>query len=77
MLAKAVQKLLASSPELTDQLHGELKPKIAATAMEGGAREGSVKRVLLVRDRKTGESWRFGFVEFAGVEVITTPNGLA
>ncbi|KAF8470039.1 hypothetical protein BDZ91DRAFT_771230 [Kalaharituber pfeilii] len=40
----------------------------AAAAVPGGAREGSVKRVLLVRDRRTGESWRFGFVEFAGVE---------
>lgn len=71
MLAKAVQKLLASSTEGTDQSHGDLKPKITATTVEGGAREGSVKRVLLVRDRRTGESWRFGFVEFAGVEVIT------
>ncbi|KAI5852560.1 hypothetical protein DFP73DRAFT_470835 [Morchella snyderi] len=30
-----------------------------------GAKESSVKRVLLVRDRKTDESWRYGFVEFA------------
>lgn len=30
-----------------------------------GAREASLKRILLVRDRKTDESWRYGFVEFA------------
>jgi RNA-binding protein 5/10 len=30
-----------------------------------GAKETSLKRVLLVRDRKTDESWRYGFVEFA------------
>lgn len=30
-----------------------------------GAKEASLKRVLLVRDRKTDESWRYGFVEFA------------
>lgn len=30
-----------------------------------GAKESSIKRVLLVRDRKTDESWRYGFVEFA------------
>lgn len=30
-----------------------------------GAKEASVKRILLVRDRKTDESWRYGFVEFA------------
>ena len=30
-----------------------------------GAKESSLKRVLLVRDRRSGESWRFGFVEFS------------
>ncbi|CAZ84419.1 unnamed protein product [Tuber melanosporum] len=30
-----------------------------------GAKESSLKRILLVRDRKTNESWRYGFAEFS------------
>lgn len=70
MLAKGVQKLLAFNPDSTEHAQVDAKSKQGASAVEGGAREGSIKRVLLVRDRRTGESWRFGFVEFAGVEVI-------
>ncbi|TKA82282.1 hypothetical protein B0A49_00435 [Cryomyces minteri] len=33
-----------------------------------GAPEGSIKRVLLVRDRRTNKSWGYGFVEFHRVE---------
>jgi hypothetical protein len=32
-------------------------------------REGSLRRVLLVRDRRTNESWGYGFAEFAGITV--------
>lgn len=39
--------------------------KLAVPASAGGASESSVKRVLLVRDRRTNESWRFGFAEFS------------
>lgn len=44
-------------------------PKVASTTGDAnlGAREGSLRRVLLVRDRKTNESWHYGFVEFANV----------
>ena len=28
-----------------------------------------IRRILLVKDRQTNESWRFGFAEFATVEV--------
>ena len=70
MLAKGVQKLLAPSPNSAEHTQGG--PKNGATVVEDGAREGSVKRVLLIRDRRTDESWRFGFVEFAGVEVVTS-----
>ncbi|KAJ5116327.1 G-patch domain protein [Penicillium angulare] len=43
------------------------KGKVASTTGDAnlGAREGSIRRVLLVRDRKTNESWRYGFAEFA------------
>lgn len=33
-----------------------------------GAKEGTLRRILLVRDRKTNDSWKFGFAEFASVE---------
>ncbi len=33
-----------------------------------GAKPGSLRRVFLMRDRKTNESWRYGFAEFATVE---------
>lgn len=68
LLAKGVQKLLV--PDLTEQPQGDANPRSGPAAVEVGARQGSVKRVLLVRDRRTGESWRFGFVEFATVEVL-------
>lgn len=43
--------------------------KVASTTGDAnlGAREGSIRRVLLVRDRKTNESWHYGFAEFANV----------
>jgi hypothetical protein len=44
--------------------------KVASTTGDAnlGAKEGTLRRVLLVRDRRTNESWRFGFAEFATVE---------
>jgi len=39
--------------------------KLAAPSSPTGASSGSIKRVLLVRDRRTNESWRFGFAEFS------------
>lgn len=46
------------------------KSKVASTTGDTnlGAREGSLRRVLLVRDRRSNESWKFGFAEFAAVE---------
>ncbi|RPB13477.1 hypothetical protein P167DRAFT_585331 [Morchella conica CCBAS932] len=66
-------------PSVTEELlaKGALKltvppgttPELPPTSRTGGApigaKESSIKRVLLVRDRKTDESWRYGFVEFA------------
>ncbi|KAI5843712.1 hypothetical protein BZA05DRAFT_410415 [Tricharina praecox] len=39
--------------------------KLATPASPTGAAESSIKRVLLVRDRRTNESWRYGFAEFS------------
>lgn len=42
--------------------------KLTTPQCPEGAAESSVRRVLLVRDRKTNESWRYGFAEFASSE---------
>ncbi|KAJ5428421.1 hypothetical protein N7445_009875 [Penicillium cf. griseofulvum] len=70
LLAKGVSKLYRpsgnndSAPDI--QKKGS---KVASTTGDSnlGAREGSLRRVLLVRDRVTNASWRYGFAEFAGV----------
>lgn len=74
LLAKGVAKLYRPTggnndgPSSNNQKKGA---KVASTTGDAnlGAREGSIRRVLLVRDRKTNESWRFGFAEFANVLV--------
>lgn len=44
--------------------------KVASTTGDAnlGAKEGTLRRVLLVKDRRSNESWRFGFAEFGTVE---------
>ena len=44
--------------------------KVASTTGDAnlGAKQGTLRRVLLIRDRRSNESWRFGFAEFATVE---------
>jgi RNA-binding protein 5/10 len=71
LLAKGVMKLYrskTSSPPPEGQ--AVKKTKINSTSSDAnlGARDGSLRRVLLVRDRKTNESWRYGFAEFNNVE---------
>ncbi|KAI5777366.1 hypothetical protein EDC01DRAFT_678817 [Geopyxis carbonaria] len=39
--------------------------KLAAPTCPEGAAEGSLQRILLVRDRRSNESWRYGFAEFS------------
>lgn len=73
LLAKGVSKLfkpLGGSSQPT-QSNAKKGAKVASTTGDAnlGAREGTLRRILLVRDRKTNESWRFGFAEYATVEV--------
>lgn len=74
LLAKGVAKLYKPSrkplPE-SKNLSKKGNAKVASTTGDAnlGAREGSLRRVLLVRNRKTNESWRYGFAEFATIEV--------
>ncbi|KAI9841270.1 MAG: hypothetical protein M1837_000806 [Sclerophora amabilis] len=73
LLAKGASKLFkttgSSSPSRT-QSGKKGNHKIASTSSDAnfGAKEGSLKRVLLVRDRRTGGSWRYGFAEFSATE---------
>ncbi|CZS91832.1 related to RNA binding motif protein [Rhynchosporium agropyri] len=71
LLAKGVAKLhkvKASTPPSNGQ--GFKKRQISSTTNDAslGAKEGSLQRVLLVRDRKSGDSWRYGFAEFSTVD---------
>ena len=71
LFAKGVGKLNkpATSSSQTSQQHAK-KGKVASTTGDAnlGAREGTLRRVLLVRDRRTNESWRYGFAEYASIE---------
>jgi len=71
LLAKGVSKLYKSKP-ITAPVDSQTakKTKIASTTNDAslGAKDGSLRRVLLVRDRKTNDSWRYGFAEFNTVE---------
>ncbi|KAF4175888.1 hypothetical protein CNMCM8694_002812 [Aspergillus lentulus] len=71
LLAKGVAKLYRPTPGSGGPSENQRKgAKVASTTGDAnlGARDGSIRRVLLVRDRKTNESWRYGFAEFATVQ---------
>ena len=71
LLYKGVAKLFkpgaSSGPT---QTQGK-KSKISSTTGDAnlGARDGSLRRILLIRDRTSNESWRYGFAEYASIDV--------
>ena len=74
LLAKGAAKLY--KPGTTTSQSNAPQPKkgnakVASTTGDAnlGAKEGSIRRVLLVRDRRSNESWRYGFAEFSSVDV--------
>ena len=74
LLAKGVAKLYkpvrrSSPPVKVSSKKGNAK--VASTTGDAnlGAKEGSLRRVLLVRDKRNNESWRYGFAEFATIDV--------
>ena len=77
LLAKGVAKLYkpASSTSEPSSKNDKKGAKVASTTGDSnlGAREGSIRRVLLVRDRRSNESWGYGFAEFATVQVHNPP----
>ena len=71
LFVKGVAKLYKpSSSSAGNQPPSRKGAKVASTTGDAniGARAGTLRRVLLVRDRQTNESWRFGFAEFSAVE---------
>jgi RNA-binding protein 5/10 len=71
LLAKGVSKLYKTKAITTSaDSYATKRSKISSTSNDAslGAKEGSLRRVLLVRDRKSSDSWRYGFAEFNTVE---------
>ncbi|RDH23290.1 hypothetical protein M747DRAFT_231939 [Aspergillus niger ATCC 13496] len=70
LLAKGVAKLYRPASGNEAPGNGKKGAKVASTTGDSnlGAREGSIRRVLLVRDRRSNESWRYGFAEFATIQ---------
>ncbi|KIW88715.1 uncharacterized protein Z519_10761 [Cladophialophora bantiana CBS 173.52] len=72
LLVKGVGKLNKPNPSTAqrDETPAKKGAKVASTTGDAnlGAKEGTLRRVLLVRDRRTNESWRYGFAEYASIE---------
>jgi hypothetical protein len=72
VLAKGVMKLFVENSEPAKDAPtstNKLKSTAPTNSTAGlGAKPGSLRRVFLMRDRRTNESWRYGFAEFATVE---------
>ena len=74
ILARGIAKLYKQSDAtqaVTNIASSNLGAKVASTTVTTnlGARDGSIYRVYVAKDKKTGESLRYGFVEFFTVEV--------
>lgn len=74
LFAKGVAKLNKPAPSTQqaqqEQQSAKKGAKVASTTGDAnlGAKEGTLRRVLLARDRRTNDSWRFGFAEYASIE---------
>ena len=71
LVAKGVTKLYKPSEREAVPTTKKGNAKVASTTGDAnlGARDGSLRRILLVRDRHSNESWRYAFAEFATVDV--------
>ncbi|GAB1311702.1 RNA binding protein [Madurella fahalii] len=72
VLAKGIMKLFIENREPAKDVPtttNKLKSTAPTNSTVGlGAKPGSLRRVFLMRDRRTNDSWRYGFAEFATVE---------
>ena len=72
VLAKGVAKLnkpnVSSNP--SEASASKKGAKVTSTTGDAnlGAKEGTLRRILLVRDRRSNDSWRYGFAEYASIE---------
>ncbi|KAI9675065.1 MAG: hypothetical protein M1817_001471 [Caeruleum heppii] len=73
LLAKGAIKLdkpSGSSPPPQSTATKKTGAKVASTTGDSnlGAKEGTLMRVLLVKDRQSNDSWRYGFAEYASID---------
>ncbi|KAL9129993.1 MAG: hypothetical protein Q9217_001715 [Psora testacea] len=73
LLAKGVAKLYKPSARQSPPVTNTSKKnnaKVLSTTGDSnlGAKAGALRRVLLIRDRRSNESWRYGFAEFATID---------
>ncbi|KAK4232238.1 putative RNA-binding protein [Podospora fimiseda] len=73
VLAKGIMKLFVENTSTPKETVNTTTNKLKSTAPTNstaglGAKPGSLRRVFLMRDRHTNESWKYGFAEFATVE---------
>ena len=71
LLAKGAGKLIKPSKKSSPPPSSKKgNAKVASTTGDAnlGAREGTLRRVLLVRSRRNSESWRYGFAEFTTID---------
>ena len=54
----------------SNQTSAKKGAKVASTTGDAnlGAKDGTLRRILLVRDRRSNDSWRYGFAEYASIE---------
>lgn len=81
LLAKGASKLLkpediSSTPNDSNGKTSTVKVASTSSVANAGARQGSIRRVFLVKDKRTNDSWRYGFAEFATVKVNFNVNSM-
>lgn len=73
VLGRGIAKLYLDESRQPVKEEAPPAKKLKSTAPVGnttnlGARPGSLRRVFLMRDRRTNDSWRYGFAEFQTLE---------
>ncbi len=72
VFARGVAKLNkpAGLPAQTNSIPTKKGAKVASTTGDAnlGAKDGTLRRILLVRDRRSNDSWRYGFAEYASID---------
>jgi hypothetical protein len=74
-MAKGVEKLYktANGSGTGDHSNKQLNSLSTTAGINSGAQSGSLRRILLVKDRDTHESFGYGFAEFDDM-LVSTPT---